>query len=451
MLQRSGLEALGTVESSGRTVLVHTALIHGLIRPNDVIFGRPLLERLLLVCQRAGVTRFFIETPEGAGVDLRESLGSFRDDPDVRLVRSLSQALAEEPTDEPCVALQGDLVLSSAQLTGLIARQAARRAEVAVLQSTDDARGGIIASGPLARLVEGDLRGAIQIEPTGQLPFALGRRRGDARAAELRLARTLRHESAERDAPLARWLDRRVSWRISYRLAQTSTTANQVTLVSTALGLLSAALLAFPTYWPRLAGAFIFLVSTTLDGVDGELARLKLTESRLGARLDTLTDNLVHIALFAAVVIGCYRAGGNGFYLTLFVVLLGGFGLCAVAGRRARRYRDDRQWIARLERLTGRDFAYLLMALALLDRICFFAWGAAFGSYVFALVLWRVTAARMTGCVPAEEAPEDPRGYENRGLLVELTELWRSAAGSSRASPGGGKQRPPVAGTKNLT
>ena len=408
--------------------MVHAALIRAPARARDVIFGRPLLERLLLVCERAGVTRFFVEVPENRRAEVRASLGRLRERPDVCLVGSLPEALAQEPAGALCVELRGNLVLSAPQLHHLLARQSTRPGEVAVLRTTDARHGGLIAVGPLGRLLAEDYAGAVRIEPTRQLPFALDGRPDDTREAELRLARELRRESAERDAPMARWLDRRVSWRISYRLGHTSITPNQVTLASTALGLLSAVLVAFPEYWSRLVGACIFLVSTTLDGVDGELARLKLAESRLGARLDTLTDNLVHVALFAAIMIGCYEASGGRSYLALLVILLGGFGLCALAGRRARRHRHDRQWIARLERLTGRDFAYLLVVLAVVNRISFFAWGAAFGSYIFALALWWATPERIPGSVLAEGSTGHLTASENRGLLVELGELWRAAA-----------------------
>lgn len=417
------------------------ALIDAPSRAGAVIFGRPLLERLMLVCARAGARRFFVESPEAERAGVRASLGAFHDSPDVSLVVSRAQALAELPAETLCIALTGNLVLSPSHVRELVGGQAAHPDEVVVLTSVDEAHRGTIAVGPLKRLVESGYAGAVPIAPAGYLPYALGAGPEDVSEAELRLARDLPRESAAKDAPMARWLDRRLSWRISYRLAHTSVTPNQVTIASTALGLVSAWLFASPGYWPRLLGALLFWVSTTLDGVDGELARLKLAESRLGAKLDTLTDNLVHIALFAGIMTGCYRASGSRSYLALLGVLLGGFTLCAVAGWWARRVEHDRQWIATLERLTGRDFAYLLVVLAALDRIYYFAWGAAFGTYGFALALWCMTMRRRmasrTDAVSARRPTEGTSGVDNRGLLVELGALWRarSASGTPKGPP----------------
>jgi phosphatidylglycerophosphate synthase len=410
------------------TSSVETALIYAPPRAGDLIFGRPLLERLLHVCRRAGVRRFFIEAADG-GAAVRAALGSFADSPDVCCVGSLAQVLDQLPHGAPCLALRGNLVLAASQLRSVIARQTLRPSEVVVLESTNGAHRGTVAAGPLERLLKGDA--AAHIAPAGQLPFVLNERPEDMGEAELRLARELRHESAEKDAPMARWLDRRLSWRISYRLAHTAVTPNQVTLFSTALGLLSALLFASPGYWPRVLAAVLFLVATTLDGVDGELARLKMAESRLGAQLDTVSDNLVHVALFAGVMTGCYRASGSSSYAWLLVLLFGGFGLVTVAGRRARLVNADQQWIAKIERLTGRDFAYLLLVLALLDRIYYFAWGAAFGTYVFAALLWRVTTKRWGSDVSASPAEamtstKHANSVEGRGLLLELGDLWRT-------------------------
>ena len=263
---------------------VEAALIEAPPLAAETIFRRSLLERLLLVCRRVGVKRFFIIAADNERTHFRASLGAFRAGSDVIFVGSSAEVLDHLPAETPCVAMRGNLVLSPFVLCEVIARQAECPGKVHAMQSTDDAHGGIVSAGTLSLLIDGRYVGAAAVAPIGRLPFALNEGRDDVREAERRLARDLRIESAWKDPPLARWIDRRLSWRISYRLARTQVTPNQVTFAGAVLGLLSAWLFAYPGYWPRLLAAALFLVWITLDGVDGELARLKLAESRSGAR-----------------------------------------------------------------------------------------------------------------------------------------------------------------------
>jgi phosphatidylglycerophosphate synthase len=209
------------------------------------------------------------------------------------------------------------------------------------------------------------------------------------------LARSIREETKAKDAPLARWIDRRLSWRLSYRLARTPLKPNHVTIANTLLGFLSGYLFTLG-YSARLAGAVLFLMVTTLDGVDGEVARLKMQETDFGAALDQVTDAIVNMVVLLGVILGCYRAAENRVYLYLLLLFAGGFALCAIASYRVVRSAVDNSlrlaWL--VERLTSRDFAYLLLLFALFDRLAIVAWGTAFGSYVAGvLLLW--AASRM--------------------------------------------------------
>ncbi len=131
---------------------------------------------------------------------------------------------------------------------------------------------------------------------------------GDLRAAERRLLRALIKDT---DGFMAKHVDRRISLAVSRRLAATSITPNQMTLISVAFGLLGAPFfLSAQPIWQTI-GALLFLAHSVLDGCDGELARLKFKESRWGGILDFWGDNVVHSAIFACIGIGWSWSSGQ--------------------------------------------------------------------------------------------------------------------------------------------
>lgn len=354
----------------------------------------------MIQCSRAGISRFIVETTPAEHETIRTALGRFSASPRVTIVDSLEAAGAWRDgldPSAPCVALRGNLVMAQSQLRSVLADYAMNPGRDLCVASADADRGGTIQIGPLSHLMNGG--GAYDGSMTaslGYLPFALNGRPEDREEAELRLAKSVRNESLETDAMLARLVDRRLSWRLSYRLARTRVMPNHVTLANTALGFFCAAMLATTSYWMRLMGAALFLVSVTLDGVDGELARLRMVESDAGKKLDVMTDNIVHVAIFIGLMVGCYRSSHSYAYFYLLAILLVGFGFCAISVNRALSLTgaEAHKWIGAVERVTGRDFAYIVLVLALLNWLPVFAWSAAFGSWIFAYSLWWMTNRR---------------------------------------------------------
>lgn len=245
---------------------------------------------------------------------------------------------------------------------------------------------------------------AHRIPGVAGLPHTVGREDDRITISESKLLAALSVQTRSTDGFLARHVDRRISRYISKRLAHTRVTPNQITLGGVTIGLIGAFLLSRPDYWIQLAGAFLFLFCVIVDGVDGEVARLKLQESRFGHYLDIVTDNLVHLAVFSGIALGLYRVGGEAGYLRALGLLMGGFGLCAVAvydcilRRRSDVMSGSSKTLRLMALMSNRDFAYLIVVLAAAHRLNWFLIGAAVGSYLFAAALWTL------------------RFYENRGV-----------------------------------
>lgn len=111
------------------------------------------------------------------------------------------------------------------------------------------------------------------------------------------------------DGLVARHLNRPVSLAISRVLVHTPVTPNHVTIACMVLGLIGAACIARGGYEWTLLGALLFQLNSIVDGVDGELARVKLAESRLGQLLDNLCDGVTLHATFAAVLVNAAQGG----------------------------------------------------------------------------------------------------------------------------------------------
>ncbi len=371
------------------------------------MYGIPVVVRLVLTLKKLGFEAIHViggaETLQSALSNLIPS-HSFQpaDRPDS--AASAAERL-EIPLDEPVLALRANHVVDLRSL-GLFLKAGAGKA-VAFMSGKGNLPGDgayIALPSHLAAVVRTlwtpaaeELQlpeAATHVPSIDGLPYSLDGTARSALTAERLLVGALSAYTRADDGFMARHFDRRLSQFMSRRLGHTNITPNQVTLVGMTIGLIAALLLSLPGYWAHLCGALLFVFCIIVDGVDGEIARLKLQESAFGHYLDVVTDNIVHAAIFAGVAFGLYHDTGNDAYILALWFLLGGFILSMIAVYQCilRLNPDELEKSPRLVRLmaflSNRDFAYLIAALAIFGKLDWFLIGASAGSYLFAIGLW---------------------------------------------------------------
>lgn len=208
------------------------------------------------------------------------------------------------------------------------------------------------------------------------------------------------------DGIVDRYLNRKVSVVLTHLFLRLGLSPNAITVLSLVIGLLAAAAIAVGSYAAGILGALLFQLSAIIDCCDGEVARLTHTESAFGEQLDLVADNIVHIAVFAAVAWAVYLREAALHPLVLGAAAVLGNGISFWVMNRVRALRIRQGWTdpvqaARVEFMltfASRDFSLLLLLLAVLDRLGWFLWLAAIGSNVFWIAMaWIIrppTAAR---------------------------------------------------------
>jgi len=366
------------------------------VPPGTVVAGLPLLRRIVLAGARAGFVDIRVHKALAGAEDL--------------IAGTRAATLTADEPDTPrasrrIVIVPANIVPQPRWLRSLLEAELDREAIyvdpslTAVIETADAA--GILAAASRCRgagELLAELRGArTQLAGTFELTgrFTLTAR-GDVRRAEAWLLRGL---IKQREGFMSRHFERRISLALTRRLVTTRITPDAMTLVSVAVGLVGGAffLSALPAY--QLAGALLFLAHSILDGCDGELARLKLVESRRGAILDFWGDNLVHAAVFGCIAVGWTLATGAVWPLALgSVTIASGLGSAACVFRRTMLDVVPGAGASMTDRLTEafahRDFIYLVVVLSAVGRADVFLVLASIGTPIFLLLLLWAGAAR---------------------------------------------------------
>lgn len=119
-----------------------------------------------------------------------------------------------------------------------------------------------------------------------------------AKSASFRLLERLRWRPG---GLVAKYLNRPISIRLSYLLLDTKVTPNQTTIFAFLVGAVGVVFVFLGGYQNTIIGTALMQANSVIDGIDGELARIRHQNSEYGAYLDSVCDEILNAALMISV------------------------------------------------------------------------------------------------------------------------------------------------------
>jgi phosphatidylglycerophosphate synthase len=313
--------------------------------PTARLGGLPLATRAMLSLRRAGLTEIaLVSTPDVANLVHERAPRTQRFDDLTEAVRGR------------CLVLRHDQIVATSILRSMSARR----------------EPGVATVGGRRLGVTVVDRESLPAWEEGLPATPVTGWQADAGDHEEALRRLLDDCRKPVDGFVARHCNRHLSLALTKRLVDhPAITPNAMTGVMLAVSLAGAFTAARGGYSRTLGGAALMQLGSILDGVDGEVARLRFEESALGAWLDTLADDLTNVAFWGALARGAprrsLRRAGN---LTALANALAALVNYAVLARRGTGDltalpEPPRRGLARAIALLLKQDAFLALTLAL--------------------------------------------------------------------------------------
>ncbi len=281
----------------------------------DAVAGMPCVLRLACDLAHAGCrTIHVVWSGDGAP----PALTAYQADERLRGARlDLVTTVPDGPADDAIAVLRADRIYQRDIPKQVIAAWKTSSSTAAVLAGaehdalvvTDRAHareiaGAVSTAGALASAV------AALDRAEGTPPYlaftARARDRRELRKAERTLVWSLRKAA---DGIASTWINRHLSLPMSWVLMRTPVHPNHVTIFCFCLAMTGGFVISRGGYLAGILGMLLVNLGSIIDGVDGELARLKFRFSRLGQWLDTLADDFGNVAYITGIAFNLKASG----------------------------------------------------------------------------------------------------------------------------------------------
>src|SRR5690554_4962823 len=298
--------------------------------PGRVVAGLLLLERAVRLAKVSGCTRVFIATVPAQQSAVEALAGAIDFDIALEIFASDSHALS----DLLLGAAARDDTLAKGQNNLLILRSSSIYDRGLIHTGEADKARGDTSLRPLISTIQGDLAHLFEI-PAARVPawLELARTAGFATLSDATLVGPVEVRQSQKwqlevlddasakdaedrlwnscrkdiDGIVSRLLNRSMSLAISRRIAHTKIPPTHISIITFSLGIIAAICAATGGYLGFLLAGLAYQANSVVDGVDGELARVKYEFSLLGEWLDTLSDDFKDVLFYGGLGIGAWR------------------------------------------------------------------------------------------------------------------------------------------------
>ena len=281
----------------------------------------PQLKRILINSERAGITDFTIVCDERDKLSILKLINDKRIQSRIDLIADNEKF---NPEFDESVVIQSNLLIHSTSLEDFIENSNSKSADV--LSDGNNNYYGLLRlkKTDVKKIVNGwDLQswiGQKSEKSINLINLENGYRMNlsDDRNS-LRKAKDLIFSNVGKTATgwIARNINGRISLPISRQLVKTPLTPNMISVLINVIGVLTGP---FYALGHPVIGALCMQIATVLDRCDGEVARVKLMETKKGQWVDTVSDSFTVLSLYIGLPIGYYAQNPSGWIIGIGIM-----------------------------------------------------------------------------------------------------------------------------------